>query len=217
MSERTTTVHLLRHGEVHNPTGVLYGRLPGFVLSSTGEKMAELAADALAERDIVAVVSSPLERARQTAAPVAERHGVAVTIDNQLIEASNKLEGSRVGMGFEVLSNPRYWRYLTNPFRPSWGEAYDGLAARMLDAATSARDLARADGGNHEAVCVSHQLPIWILRRFVEGRHLWHRPDVRQCALASLTSLTWHGDRVVSVTYSEPAGALSQAPSTPGA
>ncbi|MDQ6650011.1 MAG: histidine phosphatase family protein [Actinomycetota bacterium] len=217
MTGPTTTVHLLRHGEVDNPAGVLYGRLPGFVLSAAGHRMAELSADALAGRDIVAVVSSPLERARETATPVAGRLDLDVTIDERLIEAASALEGEPVGMGRDVLAHPRYWRHLTNPLRPSWGEPYAEVAARMLAAATSARDLARADGGDHEAVCVSHQLPIWTLRRSVEGRHLWHRPDVRQCGLASLTSLTWQGERVVSVTYTEPAGALTRTPSTPGA
>jgi len=78
----------------------------------------------------------------------------------------------------------------------------------MLSAATAARDLALG----HDAVCVSHQLPIWTVRRFVEGRRLWHRPDRRQCGLASLTSITWDGEDIVTVTYSEPAGAASRRP-----
>ncbi|MFB0944461.1 MAG: histidine phosphatase family protein, partial [Candidatus Nanopelagicales bacterium] len=62
-----TTVHLLRHGEVYNPQGVLYGRLPGYFLSDLGRKMADRAASALANRDIATVISSPMERAQQTA------------------------------------------------------------------------------------------------------------------------------------------------------
>ena len=60
-----TVVHLLRHGEVQNPDGVLYGRLPGFHLSPAGVVMAEHAAKAVADRDIVTIVSSPLVRARR--------------------------------------------------------------------------------------------------------------------------------------------------------
>ena len=67
----TTVVHLLRHGEVHNPEGVLYGRLPGYHLSELGRQMARLVADHLADRDITYVVASPLERAQETAAPIA--------------------------------------------------------------------------------------------------------------------------------------------------
>ncbi|HVE74414.1 MAG TPA: histidine phosphatase family protein, partial [Mycobacteriales bacterium] len=91
---------------------------------------------------------------------------------------------------------------------PSWGEPYLQIAQRMLAAAESARDAAIG----HEAVCVSHQLPIWTVRRYVEGRALWHRPDRRQCGLASLTSITWDDDRIRTVTYSEPAGAVSRRP-----
>ena len=152
MSTRTV-VHLLRHGEVHNPTGVLYGRLPGFKLSTLGEQMAERAADALADRDVSHVISSPLERAQQTAAPVAAKHGLRIAIDDRLIEADNIFEGQRVGVGDGVLKNPKAWRHLYNPFTPSWGEPYVELAGRMRAAVSAARTAARG----HEAVLVSHQ------------------------------------------------------------
>ena len=77
MSKRTV-VHLLRHGEVFNPEGVLYGRLPGYYLSDLGKQMAVRAADALQTHDLALVVSSPMERAQQTATPVADRHGLAI-------------------------------------------------------------------------------------------------------------------------------------------
>jgi len=203
-----TTVHLLRHGEVANPRGVLYGRLPGFGLSGDGLKMAYDAAEALRGRDVTAVVASPLQRAQETAGPIAEVFSLPIHTDDRLIESENVFEGKTFGVGDGALKHPANWRHLTNPFSPSWGEAYDAVARRMLAAATSARDLALG----HEAVCVSHQLPIWTVRRFVEGRRLWHRPDRRQCGLASLTSITWDGDDIVTVTYSEPAGAASRRP-----
>jgi broad specificity phosphatase PhoE len=208
-----TVVHLLRHGEVENPRGILYGRLPGYHLSADGGAMAELAAKALAERDVTLVVSSPLERARETAEPVAAAHGVEVRIDDRLIEAANVFEGRTFGVGDGSLRRPEVWRYLWNPVRPSWGESYAELATRTMAAITDAR--AAAHG--HEAVLVSHQLPIWTVRRLVEGRPLYHRPDRRQCGLASLTSLTFDGDRIVSVTYTEPAGSAARRPVTPGA
>jgi len=203
-----TTVHLLRHGEVHNPHAVLYGRLPGYRLSDDGQQMARDAALALQDRDVVLVVASPLQRAQETARPVAESFGLPIRTDERLIESANVFEGKQVGVGDGVLRRPDYWHHLRNPFVPSWGEPYDVIARRMLAAAESARDAARG----HEAVCVSHQLPIWTVRRAVEGRPLWHRPDRRQCGLASLTSLTWEDDRVVTVTYSEPAGAAARRP-----
>jgi broad specificity phosphatase PhoE len=203
-----TTVHLLRHGEVHNPDLVLYGRLPGFRLSEDGHQMARDAADALQGRDVSHVVASPLERAQQTAAPIAERFGVRIHTDERIIESENVFEGKTFGVGDGAVHNPANWKYVLNPFTPSWGEPYVVIAQRMLAAAEAARDAARG----REAVCVSHQLPIWTLRRYVEGRALWHHPNRRQCGLASLTSLTWDGDRLVTVTYSEPAGAAARRP-----
>jgi broad specificity phosphatase PhoE len=202
MSERTV-VHLMRHGEVYNPTKVLYGRLPGFRLSDAGAEMAVVAAKWFAGRDVTHLVSSPLERAQQTAAPIAEVFSLPVTIDERLIEAGNAFEGLRVGVGDGVLRAPQHWWKLRNPFRPSWGEPYVEIAARMLAAVEAARDAARG----HEAVLVSHQLPIWTLRLHLEGRRYAHDPRRRQCGLASVTSVTYDGDRFDGLTYAEPAGA----------
>lgn len=197
-----TVVHLLRHGEVHNPDGILYGRLPGFGLSEVGQRQAELVAAHLAERDVVGVVSSPLQRAQQTAAPIATRLGTDVTTDEALIEADNRFEGLQVSVGNGALRQPRYWHWLLNPFRPSWGEPYCEIVDRMLAAVHRARE--RAAG--HEVVCVSHQLPIYTLRRHVDGTRLWHDPRRRKCSLASLTSLSFDDDILGEVNYSEPAG-----------
>ena len=197
-----TVVHLLRHGEVFNPTKILYGRLPGFRLSELGVQMAKAAADSVATHDITWLVSSPLERAQQTAEPFAERFGLPVAVDDRLIESGNAFEGKRVSVGDGALRDPRNWWLLRDPFLPSWGEPYRLIAARMLAAVHAARNAA----AGHEALCVSHQLPIWTLRRYVTGRHLWHDPRRRQCALASLTSLVFDGDELVQLRYTEPAG-----------
>jgi broad specificity phosphatase PhoE len=202
MSNETTVVHLVRHGEVQNPTGVLYGRLPDFHLSASGRAMADADAAALAGRDIVLVRSSPLERARETAQPIAQKLGLEVELDDRLIEPWNIFEGKTFGVGDGSLRRPEHWKYLRNPFLPSWGEPYTEVAARVMAAADAASDDARG----HEAVLVSHQLPIWVTRRAVEGRRLWHRPDRRQCALASITSFVYRAGRVVAVQYIEPAG-----------
>ncbi len=200
----TTVVHLMRHGEVHNPGGILYGRLPGYHLSELGRAMAEKVAAALAGRDVRAVHASPLERAQETAAPIAATFDVPITTDPRLIEAANVFEGKSFGVGDGSLRNPSHWRHLYNPFRPSWGEPYAAQASRMHAAVAAARDAARG----HEAVCVSHQLPIWIARCRAENRRLWHDPRRRQCTLASLTSFTYVGQTLVSVDYSEPAAEL---------
>jgi broad specificity phosphatase PhoE len=213
MSETVTVVHVVRHGEVENPTGILYGRLPGYHLSELGRQMADRVADHLAARDVTFVVSSPLERAQETAAPIAKTHGLDVATDEGLIEADNVFQGRTVGVGDGALRRPGNWRHLFNPFRPSWGESYVHQVVRMRAALDAARDAARG----HEAVCVSHQLPIWTLRSFIERRRLWHDPRRRQCSLASLTTFTFHGDKIVSVGYSEPARDLVPEHLLPGA
>jgi broad specificity phosphatase PhoE len=201
VSGETTVVHLLRHGEVFNPTGILYGRMPGFRLSEAGEAMAAKAATWFTGKDITHLISSPLERARQTAAPIAAALDLPIEIDERLIEAGNAFEGRRFAGGHGVLSRPTTWWLLRNPWRPSWGEPYVEIAARMLAAVEAARDAARG----HEAVCVSHQLPIWTLRLHLEGRRYLHDPRRRECGLASVTSVTYRGDRMESVSYAEPA------------
>ncbi len=195
----TTVVHLLRHGEVHNPNGVLYGRLPGYHLSANGRMMAAAAADFFAERPVAAVFASPLERAQETAQPVAERLGLDIVTDHRLIESENVLEGKSISLA-ELALNPVNWRYLWNPFTPSWGEPYKQVVVRMRAVIQRARDAGRG----REAVCVSHQLPIWVSRLAAENRRLWHNPNSRQCALGSVTSLTFSGDELSGVSYAVP-------------
>jgi broad specificity phosphatase PhoE len=195
-----TIVHLVRHGEVENPRQVLYGRLPGYHLSADGRMMAKAAAGYLAGRDVTVLLTSPLERAQETAEPIAEEFGLTPAVDERLIEPWNHFEGMKFGVGDGSLRQPRHWPHLVNPLRPSWGEPYLSVADRMLAACL---DAARAASG-HEAVCVSHQLPIWTARRAAEGRRLWHHPARRQCALGSVTSLTYTGGRVTAVSYAEP-------------
>jgi broad specificity phosphatase PhoE len=206
-----TLVHLVRHGEVHNPDKVLYGRLPGYRLSEVGVSMAGVAAQALRDADVVLVKSSPLERAQQTAEPIAAQFGVGVELDERLLEAENVFEGLQVDA--KMIRRPENWRHLRNPFAPSWGERYPVIAARMMAAAQDARDKARG----HEAVCVSHQLPIYTLRRFLEGQRLWHYPGRRECALASITTVEWHDDELVGVSYRDPAAHLASGIQLPGA
>jgi broad specificity phosphatase PhoE len=198
----TGTVHVLRHGEVYNPDKVLYGRLPDFHLSDLGRRQAVLAADFLAARDVGYLASSPLERAIETATPLAERLGLVIERDERLIEAANSFQGQQVAGGTGQIFAPRNWRLLVNPMKPSWGEPYAHIAQRMLAAVGAA---IRAAGGR-EAVCVTHQLPVVALRRFVQGQHLWHNPQHRQCSLASVTSFTFV-EGLATVSYAEPAGA----------
>jgi broad specificity phosphatase PhoE len=209
----TTRVHLVRHGEVFNPEKILYGRLPGFRLSENGERQAKVTAEYLAGADLAAVVASPLDRAQQTAAPIAAAHGLEVRTDPRLIESRNAFEGNPFEAGPAVFRYPKLWKLLVNPLRPSWGEPYLEIAERMLTAVHYWRD---AYPGR-EVALVSHQLPVWTARRAMEGRKLWHRPDRRQCGLASVTTAVYAGTTLARVDYAEPNGPTANVPGSVGA
>jgi broad specificity phosphatase PhoE len=199
-----TIVHVMRHGEVHNPTGVLYGRLPGFSLSERGQRQAKKVAEHLAGRDVRRLVVSPLQRAQETAKPIAEALGIPIETEDGLIEAGNIFEGTKFAEGKGVLLKPQHWWKLRNPFRPSWGEPYTEIRDRMVRVATSVRDSVRG----HEAVIVSHQLPVYTLRRHYEGKSFFHDPRKRECDLASLTTIVYEGDAVAQIEYSEPSAGI---------
>ena len=196
-----TVVHFLRHGEVFNPEKILYGRMPGFKLSARGLEMAERIAQWGSDRPIAQIYASPLERAQQTATPIAQKKNLPITTDVRLIEAANIFEGKTFEVGSGVLFRPQSWKYLWNPWRPSWGEPYSELVDRMTDIAK----FAASNNVGKESLCVSHQLPIWILRLSVEGRRFLHDPRKRECTLASITSLTFDSQfNITDVRYSEP-------------
>ncbi|GAB3306119.1 histidine phosphatase family protein [Epidermidibacterium keratini] len=206
MSGTRTVVHLVRHGEVHNPDGILYGRRPGFGLSERGALMAAALGEYFDGADVTYLVASPLERAQQTAAPVADSTGLPIESDGRLIEADNSFEGQRWGVRDGILGRPANWVRLRNPFRPSWGEPYVDIAVRM----SAAIEAARLAAYGHEAVCVGHQLPIWIAHSAAIGRRLWHDPRERICALASVTSLHFEGTELLDVGYVEPCGDIGE-------
>lgn len=200
-----SVVHVVRHGQVHNPNGVLYGRLPGYGLSELGQRMAERLGEHFAEREIVHLVSSPLQRAQETMAPIAAGHShLEVTIDERVIEAANFFEGKSFGANNEILFQPSSWWAMRNPLRPSWGEPYTSIVERMKAAIGEAA--ARSVGG--EAVIVSHELPIWMARSSASGRSLVHDPRRREARLASVTTFTYVEGRLARVDYTEPCADL---------
>lgn len=221
------TVHLVRHGEVHNPERVLYGRLPNFHLSELGQKMAQRVAGHFAGRAddgarIVRLVVSPLTRAQETAAPIAQQLGLEIVTDDRVIEAYSRFEG--MAQVARQLRHPRHWPLLANPFRPSWGEPYNQQVGRMMAAVDDARRAAvgqvEADGstGPAEVIVVSHQLPIWVSRLAAENRRLWHDPRDRECTLTSITSLDFNRGQLIGVRYEEPgADLLAGSANLPGA
>ena len=198
----SSTVHVLRHGEVENPEKILYGRQPGWRLSQRGQEMATAVAEWSKPLLVGAIHASPLQRAQETAQPISRAHGLSITTDENLIEAANIFEGKKFELGSGVLRHPKMWRYLYNPAKPSWGEPYEEQIERMLKGVFAARDAAQGK----DAFIVSHQLPIWILRSAVEGRRLMHDPRKRECSLASVTSLHLDNDGAIEgVSYHEPA------------
>ncbi len=201
----STTVHIARHGEVENPEKILYGRQPGWRLSNRGQQMAETLGEWSKSLNLGALHVSPLQRAQETAAPIARAHGIEITTDERLIEAANVFEGKSFELGSGVLKHPSSWRHLYNPWKPSWGEPYEEQINRMLAAIFAARKAANGK----DAIVVSHQLPIWILRSAIEGRSLLHDPRKRICTLASVTSVHFDDEGIISgISYSEPAGHL---------
>ncbi|MDO5083216.1 histidine phosphatase family protein [Arachnia propionica] len=199
-------VHVMRHGQVHNPDGVLYGRLPGFGLSELGHRMAERLAEHWDEVPLTHLVCSPLQRAQETLAPTAALFPqLPITTDERVIEAANVFEGKVFGVDNKALRDVRMIRHVLNPFRPSWGEAYVDIAARMRDAIA---DAAEAAGPGGQALVVSHQLPIEIARRSALGQRLFHDPRRRHCTLTSVTSFQFRDRTLTAVDYCEPAADL---------
>lgn len=200
-----TRIHLVRHGEVDNPNGVLYGRLPNFALSSLGRQMAEATAAEICApgHKITRLISSPLLRTLQSARPFTLKLDMTVENEPQIIEPTNIFEGKKVGLE-TVLKNPSYFFYLLNPLRPGWGEPYSKIARRMTKAMKKAWD-ETTDG---EVVMVSHQLPIWMVHLKASGKPLWHDPRSRRCELSSVTSFEFRGNKLVEVGYLEPSKKL---------
>ncbi len=194
-------IRLVRHGEVHNPDGILYGRIPGYHLSELGHRMAALAAESLAGHDVVRLLASPLQRTQESAQPWAERFGLEVELEERIIEPHNWFEGKIMR---DAVRRPAAWPRLANPLRPSWGEPYTSVKKRMFAAISDA--WASVDSG--EVVLVSHQMPIVMVARSVAGRGPVHDPRNRRCTLSSITTLRREGDRFVEVDYQEPAREL---------
>jgi broad specificity phosphatase PhoE len=203
-----TVVHLVRHGQVENPRRVLYGRLPGYHLSARGQAQAELLAGHFAGARLAAVLASPLERAQQTAAPIAAAHGLEVRTDLRLIENSTIFEGAAGNLAWYILRHPKLWWKLRDLRAPSWGERNVDMVERVH----AVVDAAREEFAGRQVVLVSHQAPIWVARLAFERRRLSHWPGRRRCTLASVTTLTFDGDQLAGVAYAEPAAAALLGP-----
>jgi broad specificity phosphatase PhoE len=193
------TIHLVRHGEVENPKGVIYGRLPGYHLSDRGRRQAEAAADRLAGRDVGVIWASPLERAQETAAAIAARHKVEIVTDDRLIESDSTLEGvGRSAKSF--LRSPKNWWQFRNPLKPSWGESFVDIRIRMLEAVKEAAE----DADGREVVVVSHQTPVLVARLALAQRNVPPWVGFTPCGTGSVTSLELEDGKVLTASYFAP-------------
>ena len=193
------TVHLVRHGAVHNPNGVFYGRLPGYRLSARGQREAQAVAEKLSTRPIYAVWASPLERAQETAAAIAERHGVPVVTDERLTERASAYEGRPRGLR-AVLALAFGEVRLASLLRSVGNEPIRDVSQRMVDVIRDA--LLASDG--REIVMVSHRTPLLVARyAFTRGQtpRWW---GLSRCATGSLTTLVMMGQKAQAVSYSVP-------------
>lgn len=199
-------IHLVRHGEVYNPSGVLYGRLPNFHLSDTGKLMARAAAQELKDQGfpIRAIFSSPLIRTQESAKPIEELFGLDSKTNENLIEPWNVFEGRKLSVK-AVAVRPHWWWHFRNPAKPAWGESFIDIIARMQEAISEAAESVK-DG---DVVLVTHQLPIWVMHLHAAGEKLMHDPRKRRCSLSSITSFEFIDGKLTEVGYLEPAAKLS--------
>lgn len=217
---QATTIHFVRHGEVHNPDHILYERLPGFHLSDRGRRMAEATARYLAAspqtNTAAAIYSSPLDRTRETAQAILtalnetrmarNEEPLELVTDQRIIEAGNNFRGTRIGHGEGALWRNGNWRLVTNLWKPSWGESYRQIAARV---GAFAQEKVREHAGQ-QIIVVSHESPIWSYRHLLETGHPEHNMLLRHTALASVTSITYDSQtgNVMSITYVDPAAGV---------
>ena len=217
---QATTIHFVRHGEVHNPDHILYERLPGFHLSDRGRRMAEATARYLAANPqtntAAAIYSSPLDRTRETAQAILtalsetrmarNEEPLELVTDQRIIEAGNNFRGTRIGHGEGALWRNGNWRLVTNLWKPSWGESYRQIAARV---GAFAQEKVREHAGQ-QIIVVSHESPIWSYRHLLETGHPEHNMLLRHTALASVTLITYDSQtgNVMSITYVDPAAGV---------
>ncbi len=195
-------IHLVRHGEVYNPSGVLYGRLPNFHLSDKGKLMAEAAAEELKMQNfpVKAIFTSPLVRTQESAKPIEELFGLDAKTDENLIEPWNVFEGRKLSVK-AVAMRPHWWWHFRNPARPAWGESFKDIINRMEEAI----ETASASVKTGDVVLVTHQLPIWVMHLHLAGEKLMHDPRKRRCSLSSITSLSLADGKLTEISYLEPA------------
>ena len=184
-----TLVVLVRHGATATTGRELPGRASGLHLSDVGQQQAKVAADRIAalqddKRKVAAVYASPLERTRETAAPIADALGLEVKVEKGLLELDM---GEWTGMTIAVASKKPEWKTIQrypSSFRFPGGESFLEMQARMVE--TLGR--LRAEHPGEVVVAVSHADPIRVAAAHALGTHLdlFQRIVVSPCSLTAV-------------------------------
>ena len=204
-----TTVLLVRHGQTPTTGTTLPGRAAGLHLADSGVEQADRAAARIAElagvTRIDALYSSPLERARQTAAPIASALRTRAAVAKGLTECDF---GDWTGRELKQLVKLPEWQTVQrapSTFRFPNGESFAEMQHRIV----STIDGLRAKHAGGTIVCVSHADPIKALVAHTVGTHLdlFQRIVISTC---SITALAWGGGGPVALTVNSTGGPLSE-------
>ena len=197
---------LVRHGQTPTTGRLLPGRAPGLHLAELGVQQAERAGDRIAElKRVDAIYCSPLERARQTAAPIGKAIGIRPKVDRGLLECDF---GDWTGAELKQLMKLPEWRTVQkapSSFRFPNGESFTEMQVRIV----TALDRLRALHPGGVIVCVSHADPIKAAMAHALGTHidLFQRIVISTC---SISAITWSTDGPIALTVNSTGGSLSE-------
>lgn len=203
---KPTTILLVRHGQTPTTGKLLPGRAPGLHLSDTGREQAERAAARIAELPAVAAVyCSPLERARETAAPIARARGLKPVPTKGLLEADF---GEWTGAELKRLFKLPEWTTVQrapSTFRFPGGESFTEMQVRIV----TTLDRLRSQHPGETIVCVSHADPIKAAVAHALGTHLdlFQRIVISTC---SISALAWSAGGPIALTVNSTGGPLTE-------
>ena len=201
----STTILLVRHGQTPTTGKLLPGRAPGLHLAETGQAQAQAAADRIAVlKKVDAVYASPLERARETAAPIGKVIGQRVLIDKGLLECDF---GDWTGAELKNLMKLPEWTTVQrspSTFRFPNGESFTEMQTRIV----TALDRIRIAHPGGTVVCVSHADPIKAAVAHAMGTHidLFQRIVISTC---SISAIAYSAGGPVVLTVNSTGGPLS--------
>ncbi|HZB97032.1 MAG TPA: histidine phosphatase family protein [Candidatus Sulfotelmatobacter sp.] len=195
--QQQTRLYLVRHCDVHNPRGVLYGHLPGFPLSKKGVRQAQALGEFFEGKPIRKIYTSPLERAVETAQIIASHIGdVPIVTTSELIEAhfGQYLQG--IKPAHILWRKPMWWVHMAFPGLPPDDERVDAMAERVRGPLVRLLDEFPGESG----ICVSHGDPIQAFWVAADGRpsRALHR---LQCAKGGVLELDYADHTLINISY----------------